>query len=136
MAAQSGRDMLVKVKNVAGDFITLAGLRTKSFRLNARAVDITNSDSAQGWKELLPGAGVKSAEINGAGLFRDTQSDALARTAFFEQSVNQYKFIIPDFGIIEGPFLLTTLSYAGSYQGEVTYDVNLMSAGAPSFGPL
>ena len=43
---------------------------------------------------------------------------------------------MPDFGIIEGLFLLTTLSYAGSYQGEVTYDLTLMSAGAPSFGPL
>ena len=136
MAAQSGRDMLVKIKNGDGDFITLAGLRTKTFRLNARAVDITNSDSAQGWKELLPGAGVKSAEISGAGIFRDSVSDALARTAFFEQSVQSYQFIMPDFGIIEGPFLLTTLSYAGSYQGEVTYDLTLMSAGAPSFGPL
>jgi len=30
MAAQSGRDMLVKIKNSEDDFITLAGLRTKS----------------------------------------------------------------------------------------------------------
>ena len=91
MAAQNGRDMLVKIKNSAGDFVTLAGLRSKAFRLNAQAVDITNTDSAQGWKELLPGAGVKSAEISGAGVFRDTESDALARTAFFEQSVETYR---------------------------------------------
>jgi len=136
MAAQNGRDMLVKIKTAEGDFITLAGLRTKGFRLNARAVDITHSDSAQGWKELLPGAGVKSAEISGSGIFRDTASDILARTAFFEQSTQDYQFIIPDFGIITGPFLLTALAYAGSYQGEVTYDVTLMSAGAPSFGAL
>ena len=136
MAAQSGRDMLVKIKNTTGEFITLAGLRTKSFRLNAKAVDITNSDSAQGWKELLPGAGVKSADISGAGIFRDSQSDALARSAFFEQSVNTYQFIIPDFGVITGPFLLTSLSYAGSYQGEATYELTLLSAGAPSFNPL
>ena len=136
MAAQSGRDMLVKIKNSSGEFITLAGLRTKAFRLNAKTVDITNSDSAQGWKELLPGAGVKAAEISGAGIFRDSASDALARAAFFEQSVNDYQFIIPDFGVIEGPFLLTALSYAGSYQGEATYDVTLQSAGAPSFSEL
>ncbi len=136
MAAQSGRDMLVKIKNTSGEFITLAGLRTKSFRLNAKAVDITNSDSAQGWKELLPGAGVKSADISGAGIFRDSASDALARSAFFEQSINEYQFIIPDFGVITGPFLLTALSYAGSYQGEATYELTLLSAGAPSFNPL
>lgn len=136
MAAQNGRDMLVKIKNSSGEFMTLAGLRTKAFRLNARAVDITDSESAQGWKELLPGAGVKSAEISGAGVFRDTASDAMARTAFFEQSVETYQFIIPNFGIVEGPFLLTSLSYAGSYQGEASYELTLMSAGAPSFSAI
>ena len=136
MAAQNGRDMLVKIKNSAGEFVTLAGLRSKAFRLNAQAVDITNTDSAQGWKELLPGAGVKSAEISGAGVFLDTESDALARTAFFEQSVETYRFIIPDFGVVEGPFLLTSLSYAGTYQGEATYELTLMSAGAPNFSAI
>lgn len=136
MAAQNGRDMLVKIKNESGDFITFAGLRSKAFRLNAQAVDITHSESAQGWKELLPGGGVKSAEISGAGVFRDTASDVLARTAFFEQSVETYQFILPDFGIIEGPFLLTSLSYAGSYRGEASYELTLMSAGAPSFSAI
>ena len=136
MAAQNGRDMLVKIKNSADEFVTLAGLRSKAFRLNAQAVDITNTDSAHGWKELLPGAGVKSAEISGAGVFRDTESDALARTAFFEQSIETYRFIIPDFGIVEGPFLLTSLSYAGTYQGEASYELTLMSAGAPSFSAI
>ena len=136
MVAQNGRDMLVKIKNEAGDYVTMAGLRSKAFRLNAQTVDITNTDSAQGWKELLPGAGVKSAEISGAGVFRDTESDALARTAFFEQSVETYRFILPDFGVVEGPFLLTLLSYAGTYQGEATYELTLMSAGAPSFSAL
>ena len=136
MAAQNGRDMLVKIKNSAGEFVTLAGLRSKAFRLNAQAVDITNTDSAQGWKELLPGAGVKSAEISGAGVFRDTESDALARTAFFEQSVETYRFILPDFGVVEGPFLLTSLSYAGTYQGEATYELTLMSAGVPNFSAI
>ena len=133
MAAQNGRDMLVKIKNPAGEFVTLAGLRSKAFRLNAQAVDITHSESVQGWKELLPGGGVKSAEITGAGVFRDTESDALARTAFFEQSIEAYRFIIPDFGVVEGPFLLTSLAYAGTYQGEASYELTLMSAGAPSF---
>ena len=136
MAAQNGRDILVKIKNEASEFITLAGLRSKAFRLNAQAVDITNTDSAEGWKELLPGAGVKSAEISGAGVFRDTESDVLARTAFFEQSVQTYRFIIPDFGVIEGPFLLTSLSYAGTYQGEANYELTLLSAGAPSFSAI
>lgn len=133
MSAQSGRDMLVKIKKDTGAFITIAGLRTKSLRLNARSVDITNSDSAEAWRELLPGAGVKSAEISGAGVFRDAQSDALARTAFFEQSSETFQFIIPDFGIIEGPFQISTLSFSGTFNGEARYEIALSSAGAPSF---
>ena len=136
MAAQNGRDMLVKIKTDTGEFVTLAGLRTKAFRLNARAVDVTDSGSVQGWKELLPGAGVKSAEISGAGVFRDMASDALARTAFFEQSVETYHFIIPDFGVVEGPFLVASLSYAGSYQGEASYELTLISAGVPTFSAI
>ncbi len=136
MSAQRGRDMLVKLKKTNGAFITIAGLRTKSLRLNARSVDITNTDSAEAWRELLPGAGVKSAEISGAGVFRDAQSDALARTAFFEQSLETYQFIIPDFGIIEGLFQISTLSFSGAFNGEARYEIVLSSAGAPRFTVL
>lgn len=133
MSAQRGRDMLIKIKKDTGEYVTIAGLRSKNLRLNARSVDITNSDSAEAWRELLPGAGVKSAEISGAGVFRDAQSDALARTAFFEQSFETFQFIIPDFGIIEGSFQISTLSFSGTFNGEARYEIALSSAGAPRF---
>ena len=133
MSAKLGRDMLVKIKNDQDAFITLAGLRTKGLRLNARTVDVTHSESADAWRELLPGAGVKTAEISGAGVFADSASDARARTAFFEQSAKDYQFILPEFGIIEGKFLISELTYAGTYQGEATYELTLISAGAPTF---
>ena len=133
MSAQRGRDMLVKIKNDQDSFVTLAGLRTKRLRLNAATVDVTNSDSVDAWRELLPGAGVKSAEITGSGIFADSESDALARTIFFDQSVREFRFILPDFGQIDGPFMLSSVNYAGAYQGEITYELTLMSAGAPTF---
>ncbi|WP_409433485.1 phage major tail protein, TP901-1 family [Litorimonas sp. RW-G-Af-16] len=133
MAAQRGSDMLLKIKNDAGDYVTVAGLRTKNFRLNSRPVDITDTGSVDGWKELLPGAGTKSVEISGAGVFRDGASDALMRQAFFEQSVIECQCIIPDFGTLTGPFILSALSYSGTYQGEASFDVSLVSAGVPQF---
>lgn len=96
-------------------------------------MDVTHSESTDAWRELLPGAGVKTAEISGSGIFSDSASGALARTAFFDQSVKDYQFILPDFGIIEGPFLISALTYSGTYQGEATYELTLVSAGAPSF---
>lgn len=136
MSAQAGRDMLVKIKTETGAFTTLGGLRTKSLRLNARSIDVTDSESLDAWRELLPGAGTKSVEITGAGVFRDKASDALARQAFFDQSLTDFQFIIPDFGVIEGPFIIERLSYAGSYQGEASYELSLQSAGATTFSAL
>ena len=133
MSAQAGRDLLVKIKNDAGDFITVAGLRTKTLRFNARTVDVTDSESLAAWRELLPGAGTKSVEISGAGVFRDKASDALARAAFFDQSLIDTQIIIPDFGIIEGPFLVASLSYAGTFNGEASYELSFQSAGAANF---
>lgn len=135
MSAQLGRDMLVKVQQ-NGEYKTIAGLRTKSLRFNTKPVDITHSESAQQWREVLPGAGVKTADIRGAGLCTDGVSDALARALFFDQRAENFQFILPGFGTLEGPFVISSLSYAGTYQGEVTYELSLTSAGAISFEAL
>lgn len=136
MAAQRGRDLLIKIANESGSFTTLAGLRSKALKFNAKLVDITHSESLEGWRELLPGAGVKSMQITGSGIFKNSESDALARTAFFEQSPKIYRIIIPGFGVLEGEFLISALSYAGNYDGEANYDLTLSSASAPNFTAL
>ena len=133
MSAKAGRDILLKFKNGAGDYVTAAGLRAKTLRFKARTIDVTDSESLDAWRELLPGAGVKSAEISGAGVFRDKPSDALARGAFFAQAAQDCQFIMPEFGKIEGMFLMSSLSYAGTYQGEASFEMSLVSAGALSF---
>ena len=135
MSAQRGGDMLLKMKDPADNYVTVAGLRTKTLRLNARPVDVTDT-SSQGWKELLPGAGMRTAEISGTGVFRDADSDALIRSAFFYQSAQDCRFIIPGFGMIDGAFLITGLNYAGSYNGEAQFEISLASAAVPGFTAL
>ena len=112
MTAQRGRDMLVKIRNEASEFITVAGLRSKTLTFNARTIDVTDHDSADQWRELLPGSGVKSADISGTGIFKDAQSDALVRQAFFNQSPLACQFILPGFGRVEGDFIINRLSFA------------------------
>ncbi|HFB54379.1 MAG TPA: phage major tail protein, TP901-1 family [Hellea balneolensis] len=136
MAAQRGRDMLIKIKDAQEAFITVAGLRTKNLKFNAKPIDITHSESEDAWRELLPGGGIKSVEISGAGVFCDKASDELVRAGFFAQSTDIYQLIIPDFGVIEGEFLISNLNYAGSYEGEASYDLTLNSAGKTTFTPL
>ena len=130
MAAQNGKDLLIKVDLTgAVQFETLAGLRATRIAFNAQSVDATSLESEGGWRELLAGAGVRSASVTGAGVFKDAEADARARSVFFSGDIPAFQVIIPDFGIVEGPFQITGLEYAGSHDGEATYELTLASAG-------
>ena len=134
MSVQEGRDLLIKLDMTgAGQFETVAGLRATRLSFNAETVDATSMESAGRWRELLAGAGVRSASISGSGVFRDAATDAKVRQAFFDAAVPAFQVIIPDFGVIEGPFQITGLEYAGTVQGEATFELSLASAGALKF---
>lgn len=132
MAAQRGKDILLKIQDGAS-FTTVAGLRARTISLNARSVDATDSDSAGRWRELLAGAGVKTCAVAGQGVFRDAASDALMREAFFDQGARTWRLIVPDFGTLEGPFLVAALEYAGEHEGEASFAISLASAGEITF---
>jgi len=137
MAAQNGKDLLIKLDLTGvGQFETIAGLRATRVSFNAESVDVTSLESQGGWRELLSGAGVRSASISGAGVFKDTDTDARARQIFFEGITPVFQVIIPDFGIVAGPFQMTSLEYAGAHNGEATYEMTLASAGALDFVAL
>jgi TP901-1 family phage major tail protein len=132
MTAQKGRDLLLRLDNGAG-FITVAGLRANNLSFNAETVDITHQESAGQWRELLAGAGVKSAGVRGQGIFRDQASDSLIRQAFFDGTIRDWQIVRPDFGIVQGPFQIAALDFAGRHDGEMTFELALASAGQLSF---
>ena len=130
MVAQNGKDLLVKV-DMTGDglFETVAGLRATRISLNTETVDATSLESTGGWRELLSGGGVKTAAISGSGVFKDETTDERARQIFFEGLTPNFQVIIPDFGTMEGPIQISSIEYAGSHNGEATYELSLASAG-------
>ena len=134
MTAQRGRDLLIKIGD-GGDpetFASVAGLRATTLAFNAQAVDVTNADSADMWRELLA-AGVRSATISGSGVFKDAASDAALRAAFFNAAIGNFQVVIPSFGTVTGPFKITSLQYDGPHDGEVKISLSLASAGALVF---
>jgi TP901-1 family phage major tail protein len=132
MVAQKGRDLLLKIENGAG-FATVAGLRSKRLAFNAQIVDVTDSDSAGRWRELLGGAGVQRAAVSGSGNFKDQASDALVRSVFFNGTICDWQIVIPDFGTVSGPFQVAALEYSGAHDGEILFEIALESAGALTF---
>ena len=132
MGAQKGKDILLKLDQGAG-FVTVAGIRTTRLTFNADTVDVTTADSNGHWRELLAGAGVRSAAIAGSGIFKDQASDEALRQVFFDGTVPAFEVVIPEFGTVTGPFQVTSLEYAGSHDGEATFEIALASAGALAF---
>lgn len=133
MGAQPGSDVLLRIAR-DGAFVAVAGLRTKSIRFDARTVDVTDAESAGRWRELLADAGVRRASVAGSGLFKDAASDETIRSLFFGGGVARFQLVVPEFGTIEGPFLIAQLQYAGAYDGEATFEIALESAGELTFG--
>ena len=130
MAAQKGKDLLLKVdSNGSGSFTTIAGLRTRAIAFNAEAVDVTHAESAGQWRELLSGAGVKTARLTGAGIFKDASSDEIVRGYVFNGTIRDWQVVIPDFGTVAGPFHIGSFELTGRHDGEVSFDVSLESAG-------
>ncbi|MEO1747225.1 MAG: phage major tail protein, TP901-1 family [Pseudomonadota bacterium] len=133
MTAQPGRDMLLK--SVASDSSTntVAGLRTKRLTLNSQSVEITDADSSGRWRELLAGSGQRKASLSASGIFKDQTSDEITRTRFFNGEIADWQLLIPDFGTLTGPWQISSLEYAGTYDGEVTFDIAMESAGVITF---
>ncbi len=135
MGAQKGKDLLLKVQSGQG-FETVAGLRATRVAFNAETVDVTHVGSAGRWRELLAGAGLRSASITGSGVFLDQATDGRMREAFFAGEAPVFQVIVPDFGTVSGSFQITALEYSGQHDGEAVYEVSLASAGQLTFAAL
>ncbi|MDE2444798.1 MAG: phage major tail protein, TP901-1 family [Alphaproteobacteria bacterium] len=134
MTAQKGRDLLLKLDSTgAGVFVTVAGLRSHTLSFNAETVDATSQESAGAWRELLAGAGLKSASLRGQGIFKDAATDLTMRSYFFAGTIVDWQVVIPNFGIVQGPFQITALDFGAKHDGEVTFDLALASAGLLTF---
>ncbi|OQM75216.1 phage major tail protein, TP901-1 family [Manganibacter manganicus] len=134
MVAQKGKDLLLKIDaDGSGNFVTVAGLRSKRIAFNSETVDVTDADSAGRWRELLAGAGVQRAAVSGSGIFKDAQSDEAIRARFFAGEIGGWQLAVPDFGVVSGAFQITSLEYTGNHDGEITFEMALESAGPINF---
>jgi len=147
MAAQKGKDVLMKINTSGSTYVTIGGLRSTSITLNYEAVDITNKDSL-GTRTLLAGAGVNSISVSGSGVFTDSTAEALVRTTFQAQqnssdgssaqtpAFKSFQFLIPDLGTYTGSFMIASMEFAGEFNGEATYSFTFESASYVTFAAV
>ena len=99
------------------------------------SVDITNKDSG-GNKTLLANGGIHSMSVSGSGVFTDAAVEENLRAAMNGTTFSNFQILLPDFGTYTGAFNVTSLEYAGEYNGEVTYSLSLESSGAITYATV
>lgn len=130
MTAQKGSAFLLKIANGATPAVyqTVAGLRTTQMSVTGDAVVVTSKDSG-GWRELLSGAGVRSVSVSAAGIFLGSTAEAQIRANALSGTIDNYELSFEDGEKLRGRFLVQRLDYAGDFNGERNYTLQLESSG-------
>lgn len=109
-------DFLLKLKE--GDkFKTIGGFRSTSF----------NHDSDMDSQTL------DEASVYGTGVFMDDAAFATVEQTVRTRAIKDMQVIVPQHGIYEGKFLITSLWFGGESNGELTYALSLQSKDAIEF---
>lgn len=130
MPAQKGSAFLLKISDGAtpATYQTVAGLRTTQMSVTSDTVVVTSKDSG-GWRELLSGAGVRSISVSAAGIFLGSAAEARIRTNAMAGTLADYELSFEDGDKLRGKFLVQRLDYAGDFNGERNYTIQLESSG-------
>ncbi len=130
MTAQKGSAFLLKISDgaAAPAYRTVAGLRTTQMSVTGETVVITHKASA-GWRELLSGAGVRAVSVSAAGIFLGSAAEAQVRANALAGTLDDYELSFEDGEKLRGRFLVQRLDYAGDFNGERNYTLQLESSG-------
>ena len=138
MAAQSGTTWALGVRTTAGGspvYTAIAGLRTRSFKVNNNPVDVTTADSTNRWRELLGDTGTVELEIDAAGLYQKDAPTHLLPTLVASGASQVFQLVsaasTPGVTIV-GSFVVSEFEVTATYNEAVTFTVKLMSTGVPT----
>lgn len=130
LSAQQGSAFLLKIANgeTPAAYQTVAGLRTTQMSVSGESVVVTSKDS-QGWRELLSGGGTRAVSVSAAGIFLGSAAEARIRANAMAGTLDDYELSFEDGEKLRGRFLVQRLDYAGDFNGERNYTLQLESSG-------
>lgn len=131
MTAQKGSAFLLKISDGTQPpaYETVAGLRTTQMSINGDTVVVTHKQSG-GWRDLLSGAGTRSVSVSASGIFLGSTAENTIRSHALAGALADYELSFEDGEKLRGRFLVQRLDYAGDFNGERNYTLQLESSGA------
>lgn len=133
MTAVRGKDILLKVDRGDGTYITVAGVRGRSVKIDNEEVDISSSDSSNQWQELLESAGIKKLAITGAGVLKRDVTDTNVLDKMKNGTIANWQIVMPSYRTITGLFQISSHEISGDHNDAGKYSITLASAGEPTF---
>lgn len=97
--------------------------------INGDTVVVTHKGSG-GWRDLLSGAGTRSISVSASGIFLGSDAEAKIRDHALAGTLDAYELSFEDGARMRGQFLVQRLDYAGDFNGERTYSLQLESSGS------
>ena len=130
MPEQCGKDFLLQRDKDGGPtFVTIGGLRTKSFSMGNEAIEKTNHGSNQK-REILDGCGIFSMSGSGSGIYDgDADTVQALEAALLSGILQTLRFTDVTGRTYTGLFKITTFERAGEFNAEATYSISFESSG-------
>ena len=131
MMSNKGQAFLLKLGNgeTPQTYQTVAGLRTTQLTINGDLV-VNNREPSEGqWRELVSGAGTRAVSISASGIFLGSAAEQQVRSHALSGTVFDAELSFENGERLRGTFLAMRLDYAGDYNGERNYAIQLESSG-------
>ncbi|MEJ0062407.1 MAG: phage tail tube protein [Alphaproteobacteria bacterium] len=132
-AARPGRNLLLR-DGTAADAPVIAAMRQTTLSVIAAPVDVTDRDSAGGWRELLPGAGPARVRIEAEGRLEGAVQGSTLMARAIGRTADAYRVEYDNGDYLHGLFQIARLEAQGGAEGEQSYSLVLESAAALTHG--
>lgn len=113
-------------------FTALAGLRTTRFMINRQPVTVQDV-AGQGWRELLPQAGITSVRVQGVGTFVNGEAEKRLREKALSGEAGRYALCFGNGDVIRAGFVVGSYESSGRTGELEGFSVTLESTGAVEF---
>ncbi len=114
----------------------IAGVRTRSFAIDASPIDVTTDDDSA-LRTLLEEPGQRMIDISVEGLLKNDAllADIIGGSSFIQELTINLPFAGGTPGKIVGDFRFNNFESSGEYQGSITFSATLQSTGAFTYTP-
>jgi predicted secreted protein len=124
MTAKAGRDVVLQIQ-VGAAMQTLGGMQVTTLMLR----NTLNETNRTRWREVLAGRGGQALRLVARGIFEESASEAVVRTAAFAKTLVPFRLLFGNGDAAAGEAVVAAYETTGAVDGMEGYGLTLESSG-------